>query len=242
MIRCSSVILAVGEAVDRDFCAASGLSVKENGVLDVNRYTLETSREKFYAGGDLVTGASNISNAMGYGKEAARHIDAPPQRAVAVRRDPAEVRLRSAAAGPRSWPTPPGARPAGRSPAPDLRRGDAEPSRPRKPRARPPAACAATSAKPAATPPPISKEKPPCLLKSPCESMANCAPPPRVRPSSRSPRPTANAIPSLCRLVGVSSPGSCRLCLVEVGGADRLLPACTTPAQRGMAVTTIRTA
>ncbi len=76
MIRCSSVILAVGEAVDRDFCAASGLSVKESGVLDVNRYSLETSREKFYAGGDLVTGASNISNAMGYGKDAARHIDA----------------------------------------------------------------------------------------------------------------------------------------------------------------------
>ena len=76
MIRCSSVILAVGEAVDRDFCAASGLSVKESGVLDVNRYSLETSREKFYAGGDLVTGASNISNAMGYGKDAGRHIDA----------------------------------------------------------------------------------------------------------------------------------------------------------------------
>ncbi|MDR3493145.1 MAG: NADH-ubiquinone oxidoreductase-F iron-sulfur binding region domain-containing protein [Ancalomicrobiaceae bacterium] len=75
MIRCSSVILAVGEAVDRDFCRASGLSLKEGGMLDVNRYTLETSREKFYAGGDLVTGASNISNAMGYGKEAARHID-----------------------------------------------------------------------------------------------------------------------------------------------------------------------
>jgi bidirectional [NiFe] hydrogenase diaphorase subunit len=45
-------------------------------------------------------------------------------------------------------------------------------------------------------------------------------------------------IPSLCRLEGVSSPGSCRLCLVEAAGIDRLLPACTTPAQRGMAVTT----
>jgi len=75
-IRCSAVILAVGEAVDRDFCRASGLSLKESGVLDVNRYSLETSREKFYAGGDLVSGASNISNAMGFGKEAARHIDA----------------------------------------------------------------------------------------------------------------------------------------------------------------------
>jgi NADH-quinone oxidoreductase subunit F len=75
MIRCTSVILAVGEAVDRDFCAASGLSLKDSGLLEVDRYTWATSREKFYAGGDLVTGASNISNAMGYGKEAARHID-----------------------------------------------------------------------------------------------------------------------------------------------------------------------
>jgi len=46
-------------------------------------------------------------------------------------------------------------------------------------------------------------------------------------------------IPSLCHLEGVSSAGSCRLCLVEVAGVDRLLPACTTPAQRGMAVTTV---
>jgi NADH-quinone oxidoreductase subunit F len=75
MIRCSSVILAVGESVDRDFCAHSGLQLIDGGMLDVNRFSLETSRAKFYAGGDLVTGASNISNAMSFGKEAARHID-----------------------------------------------------------------------------------------------------------------------------------------------------------------------
>ena len=45
-------------------------------------------------------------------------------------------------------------------------------------------------------------------------------------------------IPSLCHLEGLSAAGSCRLCLVEVSGIDRLLPACTTPIQRGMAVTT----
>jgi NADH-quinone oxidoreductase subunit F len=73
--KCDSVILAVGEAVDRDFCRASGLRIKENGTLDVDLYTLETSRDKFYAGGDLITGASNVSNAMGYGKRAARFID-----------------------------------------------------------------------------------------------------------------------------------------------------------------------
>jgi NADH-quinone oxidoreductase subunit F len=75
IISCSSVILAVGESVDRDFCAASGLMIKESGMLDIDRYSLETSREKFYAGGDLITGASNVSNAMGYGKEAAKNID-----------------------------------------------------------------------------------------------------------------------------------------------------------------------
>ncbi len=74
-IECDSVILAVGEKVDPDFCNASGLKVKETGTLEVDRYSLETSRDRFYAGGDLITGASNVSNAMGIGKKAARNID-----------------------------------------------------------------------------------------------------------------------------------------------------------------------
>ena len=74
-IECDSVILAVGEKVDTDFSKASGLKVKEDGTIEVDRYSLETSREGFYAGGDLITGASNVSNAMGIGKKAARNID-----------------------------------------------------------------------------------------------------------------------------------------------------------------------
>jgi NADH-quinone oxidoreductase subunit F len=74
-LECDTVILAVGEAVDLDFVRASGLRIKENGTLEVDRYSLETSRSKFYAGGDLISGASNVSNAMGYGKKAARNID-----------------------------------------------------------------------------------------------------------------------------------------------------------------------
>jgi len=74
-IECDTVILAVGEKVDPDFCKASGLKVKEAGTIEVDRYTLETSRDSFYAGGDLITGASNVSNAMGIGKKAARNID-----------------------------------------------------------------------------------------------------------------------------------------------------------------------
>ena len=75
--ECDTVILAVGETVDPDFLRASGLKTHEagSGTIEVDRYSLETSRERFYAGGDLITGASNVSNAMGYGKKAARNID-----------------------------------------------------------------------------------------------------------------------------------------------------------------------
>jgi len=73
--ECDSVILAVGETVDLDFCKASGLRLNEAGTIIVDRFSLETSRGKFYAGGDAIAGASNVSNAMGYGKKAARKID-----------------------------------------------------------------------------------------------------------------------------------------------------------------------
>jgi NADH-quinone oxidoreductase subunit F len=74
-LECDTVILAVGEAVDLDFVRANGLRITEGGTLEVDRYSLETSRSKFYAGGDVISGASNVSNAMGYGKKAARNID-----------------------------------------------------------------------------------------------------------------------------------------------------------------------
>jgi bidirectional [NiFe] hydrogenase diaphorase subunit len=46
------------------------------------------------------------------------------------------------------------------------------------------------------------------------------------------------SIPALCHMEGLSSPGSCRMCLVEVAGVGRQVPACTTPARSGMSVTT----
>lgn len=74
-IDCEGVILAVGETFDLDFCRASGLELKEEGTMKVDRFSLETSRSNFYAGGDVITGASNVSNAMAGGKQAARAID-----------------------------------------------------------------------------------------------------------------------------------------------------------------------
>ena len=45
-------------------------------------------------------------------------------------------------------------------------------------------------------------------------------------------------IPTLCHLEGLASIGACRLCLVEVAGISKLLPACTTKVSEGMDIKT----
>ena len=45
-------------------------------------------------------------------------------------------------------------------------------------------------------------------------------------------------IPTLCYLKGLHAVGACRVCMVELAGTDRLLPACTTPIQDGMSIKT----
>ena len=51
-------------------------------------------------------------------------------------------------------------------------------------------------------------------------------------------RASGKYIPTLCWLASLTPVGACRLCIVEVSGVNRLLPACTTPVQDGMSVTT----
>lgn len=46
------------------------------------------------------------------------------------------------------------------------------------------------------------------------------------------------AIPTLCNLQGLHPIGACRLCLVEVKGTPKLLPACVTRPAEGMVVVT----
>jgi bidirectional [NiFe] hydrogenase diaphorase subunit len=45
-------------------------------------------------------------------------------------------------------------------------------------------------------------------------------------------------IPTLCYVEGLSAHGGCRLCLVEVGGSNRLQPACFMKVGEGLAVQT----
>jgi bidirectional [NiFe] hydrogenase diaphorase subunit len=45
-------------------------------------------------------------------------------------------------------------------------------------------------------------------------------------------------IPTLCHLEGLSDVGACRLCLVEIKGSNKLLPACVATVYEGMEVRT----
>ena len=45
-------------------------------------------------------------------------------------------------------------------------------------------------------------------------------------------------IPTLCHLDGLSEVGACRMCLVEIKGSNKLLPACVATVQEGMEVST----
>jgi bidirectional [NiFe] hydrogenase diaphorase subunit len=45
-------------------------------------------------------------------------------------------------------------------------------------------------------------------------------------------------IPALCYMEGLTAVGACRLCMVEVSGVARLVPACTAVVQEGQAVAT----
>ena len=45
-------------------------------------------------------------------------------------------------------------------------------------------------------------------------------------------------IPTLCHLEGVYDVGACRLCIVEITGTAKLLPACTTKVAEGMEIQT----
>jgi bidirectional [NiFe] hydrogenase diaphorase subunit len=47
------------------------------------------------------------------------------------------------------------------------------------------------------------------------------------------------SIPTMCHLDGLSDTGSCRLCVVEVAGSNKLAPSCTTAVVEGMEITTV---
>ena len=106
MIRCSSVILAVGEAVDRDFCRASGLS--RQGERRARRRPLLPGNQPRKLLRRRRLGHRRLQHLQRHGLRQGGGAPnrQPPHRPVAVRRHPAEVHLQPKAAGPRYLPPP----------------------------------------------------------------------------------------------------------------------------------------
>jgi NADH-quinone oxidoreductase subunit F len=74
-LPCDTLVLAIGEKVDPRMIREYGLDTNRDGTVVIDRFTSRTSRARIFAGGDLVTGASNVSNAMAWAKQAAARID-----------------------------------------------------------------------------------------------------------------------------------------------------------------------
>jgi len=74
-IEADTVILAVGQQVDQ-YGLEDSLDLSDWGTIEVNRRTLETSREGIFAGGDCETGPATVVDAIAAGRRAAVAIDA----------------------------------------------------------------------------------------------------------------------------------------------------------------------
>jgi NADH-quinone oxidoreductase subunit F len=75
VVPCDTIIKAIGERPEGKLTKTLGLDTTSWGSLKVDPWTLQTSNPKIYAGGDYVTGATNVSTTMGAGKKAAKMID-----------------------------------------------------------------------------------------------------------------------------------------------------------------------
>jgi heterodisulfide reductase subunit A len=74
VIPCDTVLGAIGMAADGASFGA-GLGVNANGTLAANSHSLQTATPHIFAAGDVATGASDITRAVGQGRRAAHMID-----------------------------------------------------------------------------------------------------------------------------------------------------------------------
>jgi NADPH-dependent glutamate synthase beta subunit-like oxidoreductase len=75
-IECDIVIPAIGQVPSTEVVSrCEGLKVTDAGTVNVDRVTFKTGNDKVFAGGDCVTGAASVIEAIAAGQKAAVHID-----------------------------------------------------------------------------------------------------------------------------------------------------------------------
>ncbi len=76
LLVADSVIFAIGQSIeDAVVKDVEGIVVSEKGVIDVNK-NMMTGLAGVFAGGDVIEGKRTVTHAIGYGKKAAKCIDA----------------------------------------------------------------------------------------------------------------------------------------------------------------------
>ena len=72
ILECDMVIKSLGQKKRGDFAKkVLGLKTDGRGRITVDEITMQTSKPKFYAGGDCVNGGREVVNAVAHGKRAA---------------------------------------------------------------------------------------------------------------------------------------------------------------------------
>jgi len=74
-IEADTVIIAIGQASDLSFLDGKSAIQTPRGVIEVDENTLQTGVPKIFAGGDVVSGAASVIEAVAMGRKAAASID-----------------------------------------------------------------------------------------------------------------------------------------------------------------------
>jgi len=76
VIEADTVIFSIGQQIDYSWLGTnSGIQMAKNGQIMINSDTLQTSRSRVYAGGDVARGPVNMIRAIADGQKAAKAID-----------------------------------------------------------------------------------------------------------------------------------------------------------------------
>jgi len=74
-LKANNVIISIGQGPEVGFLKKSEVKLNKWGFIEIDPFTMATSQEGVFAGGDVVTGPANVVQAIGGGRKAAIAID-----------------------------------------------------------------------------------------------------------------------------------------------------------------------
>ena len=108
-VKVDTVIAALGQVTRLDFLKETGISFARNGTIEIDPDTGETAVKGVFAGGDVVTGAAYVIDAIAAGKKAAqsigRYLKGEPVAVLSEDREPERLSEKEVAALKQRFPS-----------------------------------------------------------------------------------------------------------------------------------------